>query len=310
MESNGVVLAVCLVLACLNQLSAGVEGKFRHELGLKYRRSSRNIRYDVGDGWKAPKGLSGDRRIYTREIPAKIRYLLDLDYESGLLDYIKYIQNLGNQGNCTRTSLARFDYEFPQSSYDRFAKQMDEAVNTASFVGGVFQTSKPAKTRRDDGKKKKNDIRFNDGFYYSLVRWVVESDNLIFGCAIGFATDLYYRRYNQPTSFCPYAYKDTKTGKTIVKDLSRELLYYHNRTTGCEWYRDQKYRDFSHLFNQNTTSYPSYSDSVVDLLDNVSVTSATRKEGLWSPPYFDCSKGANWLVTYSVPFFDVGHRFV
>ena len=260
----------------------------------------------VGDEQSSVSLASSGRtrkRYRPADTPAHIQTIMNNDYDLGVLEYVGYIER---QANCTLASLAHFTIDLPEESmYGGYERQMDTTVNTANILGSLFQTAKTGKQSRKTGKK--SATRYDEAFYFSLVRSLVEGDRAIFGSVVAFRDDL---RGKPSGRFCPYAYRDRQTGKTVIRDLGKVLQYTHNQTAGCEWYRQQRYKDFSHLFEktQGAGGYPLAVGKASNLIANVSLILASRQDGQWSRPYVNCAKGPNWIVTYSVPFFGLDTR--
>ncbi|XP_074662488.1 metabotropic glycine receptor-like [Tubulanus polymorphus] len=299
MEPYDLSLMLSVLVALSAQLLAAVDE------GLTTGHLARSIRYSVDSGRSIQPLTSLSRRdLPKNELPSRedIQNLIKKDAVFAALELIEETKDLNNEKNCTRTSLNHFindhHYKFPSSSQvKQFTRQMENAVKTANLLGSVFQSVKSVKS---------NNNVYNNGFYYSIVRSNCESDSTLFGCSIAFAL----HKYNGMKSFCPYAYRDKGSGQIIVKDLSRNLYYAHNRTTGCDWFTKQREKDFSYLYKKHNVSFPVLEDDARKRINNVSLIMASKDEGYWSLPYFDCRHGSTWLITYSVPFFGTNKEFM
>lgn len=208
-----------------------------------------------------------------------------------MLEFIKRVRRL--QGNCTDSiTLDAFHYDFPQSSYQHFSAQARGIVKTANVLNNLFRVwdAEP-------------NTLYNDAFYYSLVRAIVESDNVIYGSVIGFERGQYGGQ-GEGRDFCPYVVRNKTSGNITVKDRCTNKKYNINGTRGFEWFwkhRDKNYSDILWKHQSVCTSTNPRDEANKRIASNMVLS--TSDLGMWTRPYYDCTGGQTWMVTYSVPFF-------
>ena len=231
---------------------------------------------------------------------AYVNELAKLDPVTAMLELIEKVQN---QHTCNQSvSLSRFDYKFPPDFKEGFITQMRAAIRTANVLNNLFRTSDALPN-----------TLYNDAFYYSLARAVVENDDLIYGCSIAFDRDKYLTK--DPTiGFCPYVYRSKPFTRTNndnahfnVVDIAEVTRggYAVNGSAGYHWFWRQREQDYSSLlYNKNDVICKRLRpDDDPRKVANHSVVISTNSTGYWTVPYFDCDGGKIWQITYSVPFF-------
>ena len=226
-----------------------------------------------------------------------INELARINPVSAILEYIERIQALKA---CNQSiSLSRFNYDFPSSSYERFTAQTRAATRTANVLNNLFRTHDAEPTL------------YNDAFYYSLARAIVENDPLIYGSAIAFERGKYGKRSN---GFCPYVYRRKHGGiggKFTVLDMAEvpNTGYLESESAGYEWFWKQREKNYSDLLysKREMCQQLKVSDDPRKVANHTVVVS-TEAHGQWTSPYYDCDGGKSWLITYSVPFFGCDDR--
>jgi hypothetical protein len=203
--------------------------------------------------------------------------LAELDKTFAVMDSMERIEQ---QHNCTKGStLSQSNIKLPNSSYDQFNNQTEAVVRTANVLNNIFR-----KWENSDP-----DSLYNDVFYYSLIRALVNSDKVLYGSSIAFDKNQY-----GANNFCPHVYR--YRGRLEAKDLAKVSngRYTVNGTDGYEWYWKQRQKDFTTLLSEHREICTHARQAVVV---------STKAHGLWTSPYYDCHGSQSWMVTYSVPFF-------
>ena len=239
-------------------------------------------------------GIAGMRRrdVKRHDLPSEIRHVqtvANIDFALAVLEYIEWVQN---QKNCTPSPSLRQVFgngRFPEKTYAQFDHQMDTAVKTANILNNLFRR----RTQQSGGLSNS----YHEDYYFAIAKAVAQQDPLIYGAAIAFGKRPFLSQGR--TLFCPYVYRQKGTGRLTAKDLSLSLDYANNTTMSTEWFWRHSGRH-----SRINGVYKSYSTYTQGGLVNSSVRVTTRKEGLWSAPYYDCQGGETWIVTYSVPFYD------
>ena len=210
-----------------------------------------------------------------------------------LLEYVKKARALKVKCNGSLT-LDAFNYDFPNASYERFRAQAQGIVKTANVLNNMFRV-----WDADAGTH----TLYNDAFYFSLVRAIVESDETIYGSSIAFDRGQYDGR-----DFCPYVHRNKSNEKSndkiIVKDLAivSKHQYNINGTKGYEWFWKHRDKNYSELLWKHRGVCNRTTATAHERISGMMVLS-TSALGRWTRPYYDCSGGQTWMVTYSVPFF-------
>ena len=229
---------------------------------------------------------SGSGRTARVDQSKKLHDLAREDPVSAILQHIEEVQT---RRNCSENTPLFKDYEKLNESYERFSPQMTSAVRLANVLNNLFRVWDTAPM-----------TLYNDDFYYSLVRAMVEKDENVFGCAIAFDKAQYSSR-----DFCPYVYKDKLTGKLRVKELANSTRgrYASEAAAGYEWFWKLRGKNFSNILWDHRKSCVDQKSRTAEERANVSLVLSSRTEGMWTRPYYDCTGSRSWMVTYSVPFF-------
>lgn len=219
----------------------------------------------------------------------QLHELARVDPVSAVLEHIRIIQN---QRNCTQnTALLKHIENLTQvNAYQQFEPQMRTAIKTANVLNNLFRTW--------DTDAASNSF-YNDDFYFSLVRAMVENDDVVYGGSIAFDKGQYNSK-----DFWPSVYK--RNGKIKAVDLASESRFRYpsnSSADGHEWFWKLREKNFSEILwaRQHTCTELKHKSGAERANITGVVTSA--KEGQWTTPYYDCKGGKAWTVTYSVPFF-------
>ena len=228
-------------------------------------------------------------------------YIEALERVEPIAAILEVIEKTKGQHTCNRSiSLSKYNYNFPENSYERFAKQTRAALRTANVLNNLFRTYDQEPTL------------YNDAFFYSLARAIVENDDAIYGSSIAFERGAYLNE-NQAFGFSPYVYRRNPTSKgdhsgnhfnvVDIAEVSRGE-YASNNSIGYEWFMRPRNRDYSQLlYGHHLMCERLAEEADPRKIANHSMVISTEAEGRWSAPYYDCTRGMIWKITYSVPFF-------
>lgn len=127
------------------------------------------------------------------------------------LDFLDTLQNYPTTPNCAVSSTKNLplDYSLPQSLYPMFAEQSSNLVQIANVLNNLFAQPGVPETSQS--------FHYKDAFYYSLVRAVVESHDVVSTAAIVFEKTQYETK-DHP--FGPFAYRNRTNGRTYTRHLS------------------------------------------------------------------------------------------
>lgn len=266
-------------------------------------------------------------------MPAEIVAMLSEDPLTSVLEFVRYWrtryykplnERQTTYGVCNRVSLDVFDRQFRIDSLERdFRTQMDHVVDVARTISTLFQNSQSDKL----------DSLYNDAFFYLTSSNALKNNPELLGFGIAFAYESYQivpqrmsyqeiqdypQEYPQYSSrmqssvksiFYPYAYRPSENKTRVVPiDMSRKIQYNNTIMSHTySWFVKHLCTNYSYLWAAAARLAPAS-----ELLEpepqlyvlSAPVVSATRAEGFWSVPYFDCRGTYEWKLVYSVPFFN------
>ena len=272
---------------------------------------------------------------FTYQMPAEILAMYSEDPLSSVLEFTRYWRsryykplserNTANQV-CNRVSLDVYDREFRIDSLERdFRAQIDHVIDVAHTLSTLFQNSHSDRL----------DSLYNDAFYYLTARSAIKNNPELLGFGIAFAYEAYqivpqrmsdsepidylqaeYQQFgprmmqsNVRSIFYPYAYRPPENKSLVhVLDMSRRIQYNNTVLTHTySWFVKHLCANYSYLWARAARLA-----SASELLEpepqpyvlSTPVVSASRAEGFWSIPYFDCRGTYQWKLVYSVPFFN------
>lgn len=136
------------------------------------------------------------------------------------LDFLDTLQNYPTTPNCASSSAKSLplDYPLPLSLYPMFAEQSSNLVQIANVLNNLFA--------HPGGPETGQSFHYTDAFYYSLVRAVVESHDVVSTAAIVFEKTQYETK-DHP--FGPFAYRNRTNGRIYIRhltDSSQGLIKY------------------------------------------------------------------------------------
>ncbi len=184
-----------------------------------------------------------------------------------------------------------------------FQNQTKAAIRTANVLNNLFRAydSRPTSF-------------YNDAFYYSMARMLVESDPLVYGATIAFDRGQYSPQESAeddgPSSdtlvgFAPSAQRNkTQNGSIEILNIAQITKgRYANGTRGYEWFWKRRAENYSFLWPHREKCMEEGFTETVESYMNSATVQSSADTGLWTEPYFDCTRGRSWVITYSVPFF-------
>uniref|UniRef100_T1IIA3 G-protein coupled receptors family 3 profile domain-containing protein n=1 Tax=Strigamia maritima TaxID=126957 RepID=T1IIA3_STRMM len=188
---------------------------------------------------------------------------------------LNLIQSVREEANCTRTSLAHYNYDFPPALRTLFNRTAALCVNAANVLNSVHQPEVV-------------DSAHEESLLYSLVNGLVVGDELIFAAAVVVRRDKLR---------IPFAYR-TGINSGSVKWVDAASVW---RPVEEEWGPGAQWLMLD--------SAPDV--DVRDVSDGGVVWSAVKDEW-WTAPFFDCGLTNKWLAALSVPFYgrDVDKKVV
>ncbi|KAK2151356.1 hypothetical protein LSH36_366g01014 [Paralvinella palmiformis] len=181
-----------------------------------------------------------------------------------------------------------------------FANYTSVAIGGANVLNNIFRTwdSRPTSL-------------YNEAFYYSLAKSFLV-DRRVVGGTIAFDRDQYLfypsASSEQPTTgtFAPFV-RANPDSPEMPRSLNLAELtkdkYTANGTRGYDWFWRQRKTFSDILWRQKDMCTEVDPRDVGASFDSVAAVTTTSMEGLWTDVYYDCERLADWVVTYSVPFF-------
>lgn len=231
-----------------------------------------------------PRDKTLHKRDTTTNFPEDLQLhekLAKADKDFAILEFMDRVQT--SKEECTgTTTLAKFNLSL-QTSFEKFQSQTQSVIRYANVLNSFFHN-------RDV-----HSIFYKKDFYFYYLKALLESDPSLFGATIAFD-----RGQFNSQDFAPNAYREKSNRVHILmKDLAEvtNSAYATAETTGFDWFWQQRAKDYSPLLYNHREACNSRSRT------NRSTVMTTAKEGMWSAPYYSCSHGASWMVTYSAPFF-------
>lgn len=127
------------------------------------------------------------------------------------LDFLDTLQNYPTIPNCASSSTKNLplDNPLPLSLYPTFAEQSSNLVQIANVLNNLFA--------HPGGPETGQSFHYTDAFYYSLVRAVVESHDVVSAAAIVFEKTQYETK-DHP--FGPFAYRNRTNGRIYIRHLA------------------------------------------------------------------------------------------
>ena len=278
-----------------------------------HRRHTRAIdnppidRRKISVGDQPPLLPNGHRKsLYKRETPtsspnshdddAALLELARIDPEFASL---QFIENIRKEEGCTETkTLAHFNHSLEHSSFDKFKAQTLSVIRYANVLNSLF--------RNTDQADSNSSYIYNKEFYKYWLRALLESDPSLFGATIAFDAG----QFNNG-AYSPSLIRNKNDGwKIQERDLASDAqgAYATQKKPGYDWFWKQRDTNFSDILFPHIAlcKRPESNDlSAPDSRSKLNATNVvtTIKQGIWSVPYYSCSHGASWIVTYSAPFF-------
>ena len=277
---------------------AGIQhySRYEQETGTHWRRThNKRATNDVNTSESAPKTI--DTSDAQSQELVHLHELSKLDHIASVLENIEHIRARSMAGNCTGVQILDLKKSLSNNSLKRFDEQVQTAIRTANVLNNMF--------RSWDIQSSGSNSLYNDAFYYSLVRAMVEGDQNITGAAIAFDRSKYE---DKQRLFSPYAFRNLTTNTLHIiniADLSKPRGQYTSEgARGYEWFWKHRLVNFSaQLWDYKDTCKTTNPRDSAEKIMNSSTVVTTRQEGLWSSPYFDCDGTKTWVMSYSVPFF-------
>ena len=216
---------------------------------------------------------------------SQLHELAKVNKEFAILTYIEKVQS--SKEKCTRThTLQDFNVSLQHTSFDKFKAQTLSVIRYANVLNSLFRGLNVP------------EVMYNEAFYYYYLIALLESDLSLSGATIAFDAEQFNGR-----AFSPNVFRNkSKAGSSGIlrKNLADSIdnAYATENSPGYDWFWKQRSTNFSSLLWPHSALCKS-SEST----SNISNVVTTTKEGMWSAPYYSCSHGSFWMVTYSAPFF-------
>jgi len=236
-------------------------------------------------------------------------------------EVLNYIQSV-NKDNCKKLMKAgdplKLKGDISYGADVHFKNEAQMAVRTANFISAFMQVVDPKEifpgTRVVDRPLNEDQM-------------VGEALAMVMGNTRVWSAGIYFdaNQFTNRTYFAPYAFKyDLNTRKFHVEDLARinksEEVY-----TNKEWFKQLKsrwgnfydnlekhwlkmfFRSRSGGRDQSKFGDGTYDDIYLRRYEHFPeyYKAANLEQGIWTPPYFDCSGVGKpmWKITYASPFF-------
>lgn len=141
--------------------------------------------------------------------------------------------------------------------------------------------------------------------YFSLVRTNVNTNPSLFGSCVAF--DKY--RFSGALLFGPCAHLSLDSQDiTYELDMAAELDYTSDDKPVTNWFT--KFSSSNpHKTSKSDLLQRRYNATYYQEKIFIQHAFVTEDDGTWTEPYFDCNVTNEWIITYSVPFFDASLQF-
>lgn len=146
----------------------------------------------------------------------------------------------------------------------------------------------------------------NQELYFSLVRTNVNTNPSLYGSCVAFDRN----SFENGELFAPCARNDSlkESGLIFEFDMSQGLNYSSSDVKITSWFTNFT----STSINMKTKSdflQRRYNTSHYSEKQNIQHAYISEEDGIWTGPYFDCDVTGQWVITFSVPFFDASLQF-